>query len=255
MAISVVQLAKMIDHSLLHPTMTDEQMTQECLVAKEFNCASVCIKPYAIPLAVKILAGSDVRVGTVVGFPHGSSTIEVKIEESIQACKAGAVEIDIVVNVGKVVGGDWDYVSREIKGINDAVLAKGGIVKVIFETDFLVDSDIVRLCQVCSDHSVAFVKTSTGFGFVKQENGMYSYNGATARHLSLMRTHSAAHVQVKASGGVRTLEALLKARTLGVTRVGATATKAILTRAAQLVDQGQDLDRLDIADKELGGGY
>lgn len=225
------ELAKMIDHSLLHPTMTDEDISQGCALSKLHHVATVCIKPYCIPMVKKLLEGSDVAVCAVIAFPHGNSTTDIKVKEAQAAVLEGGLEIDMVVNIGKVLGGDWAYVSREIKDVNDAVTAGGAILKVIFENDFLEDGQIIRLCEICSEHRVAFVKTSTGYGFVKQPNGLYSYQGATDHHLALMRKHSAPEVQIKAAGGVRTLDDLLRVRALGVSRVGATATKAILEEA------------------------
>ena len=224
-------LAKMIDHSLLHPTMTDEDIANGCELARRYNVATACIKSYAIPLVKELLSGSEVGVCPVIAFPHGSSTTSIKVQEARAAVEAGGVEIDMVVNVGKVLSGDWGYVSDEIKAINEAVTAGGGILKVIFENDFLQDEHIVRLCEICSEHEVALVKTSSGYGFVKQSNGTYSYRGATDHHLKLMRKYAAPSVQIKAPGGVRTLDDLLRVRELGVTRVGATATEAILDEA------------------------
>jgi deoxyribose-phosphate aldolase len=145
----------------------------------------------------------------------------------------GATEIDVVVNVGKVLGGEWAYVADEIGAVNDACRARGAMLKVIFENDYLDDLAIVRLCVICTEQRVAFVKTSTGYGFVKQPNGDYNYKGATDERLRLMRQHAGPDVQIKAAGGVRTLDDLLRVRGLGVTRVGATATEAILTEAAK----------------------
>jgi deoxyribose-phosphate aldolase len=224
-------LAKMIDHSLLHPTMTDDEIRNGCELSRKYDVATACVKPYAVPLAKEVLAGSEVGVCPVIGFPHGNSATAIKVREADAAARAGGSEIDMVVNIGKVLGGDWAYVSAEIKGINEAVLAAGAILKVIFENDYLQDQHIIKLCEICSEIGVAFVKTSTGYGFVKQENGMYSYKGATIAHLMLMRQHCAPSVQIKAAGGVRTLDDLLMVRSLGVTRVGATATQAILEEA------------------------
>jgi deoxyribose-phosphate aldolase len=221
----------MIDHSLLHPTMTDEDIARGCALAVKYNVATACIKPYAIPMVKDLLAGSDVAVCPVIAFPHGNSATAIKVAEAEAAAKDGGSEIDMVVNVGKVLGGDWGYVATEIGAINDAVTANGAILKVIFENDYLQDEQIIRLCEICSELHVAFVKTSSGYGFVKQSNGMYSYQGATDHHLALMRRHSAPEVQIKAAGGVRTLDDLLRVRDLGVTRVGATATEAILEEA------------------------
>jgi deoxyribose-phosphate aldolase len=231
MNITLKSLAKMIDHSLLHPTLTDEAILAGCELAKHYDVATACVKPYATPLAHKILEGSTVGVCAVVAFPHGNSTTSIKVKEAEQAVLEGAVEIDMVVNVGKVLGGDWDYVSEEIKAVNDTVISHKGILKVIFENDYLQDSHIIKLCEICAAHAVAFVKTSTGYGFVKQPNGMYTYQGATDHHMKLMRAHCPENIKLKAAGGVRTLDDLLRVRELGVTRIGATATEAILEEA------------------------
>lgn len=226
------ELAKMIDHSLLHPTMTDEELRQGCEVAKKYDVASVCTKPYAIKQAVECLKGTDVLIGTVIGFPHGNSAISIKVAETEQACLDGAVEIDMVVNIGKVLGEDWDYVHEEIAAVKAACVRHGAILKVIFENDFLPEDKYkIRLCEICSDVKAEFVKTSTGYGFVKQPDGKYAYDGATEHDLRLMRKHAAPHVQVKAAGGVRTLDGLLMIRELGATRLGASATAAIMEEA------------------------
>ena len=231
--ISLRSLARMIDHSLLHPTLTDETIGAGCALAEKYGVATACIKPYAIPLARQILDGSGVGICAVIAFPHGNSVTDIKVKEAEAAVQAGAGEIDMVVNVGKVLGSAWEYVSSEIKAVNEAVVNNGGILKVIFENDYLEDAHIIRLCELCSQHAVAFVKTSTGYGFVRQPNGLYSYQGATDHHLKLMRQHCAASVQIKAAGGVRTLEDVLRVRALGVTRIGATATENILEEAKQ----------------------
>lgn len=223
------EIAKMIDHSLLHPTMNDQALKEGCELAVKYNVASVCIKPYAVSMAAELLEGSDVMVGTVVGFPHGSSRIDVKIFEAERAIDDGAVEIDMVVNTGKVLSEDWDYVSREIGAIAEVTRKHGAALKVIFENDFLPEDRYkIRLCEICSSHKVAFVKTSTGYGYVRQPDGSYNYRGATQPDLVLMRKHAAPEVQVKAAGGVRTLKDALELRDLGVTRIGATATEAIV---------------------------
>ena len=234
MELTLRDIAKMIDHSLLHPTMTDRDLLEGCELALRCDVASVCIKPYAVPLATELLLGSEVKVGTVVGFPHGNSHTSIKLREAELAMAEGAEELDVVVNIGKVLGGDWGYVSREIAELNELVVSGGAILKVIFENDYVEDDEQKRrLCQICSQRRVAFVKTSTGYGFVKRENGMYSYAGATDGDLELMRRESIPAVQVKAAGGVRTLDDVLRVRALGVTRVGATATEAILQEARE----------------------
>lgn len=230
---TVLDLAKMIDHSLLHPTMTDAQLDAGCALAARCDVATVCVKPYCAPRAVQLLKGTNVLVCSVIGFPHGNSHTAVKLLETELALRDGAREIDMVANAGKVLGGDWAYVTADIKAVHDACAAHRAILKVIFENDYLQDEHIIRLCQVCSDIGVAFVKTSTGYGFVKQPNGDYNYRGATEAHLRLMRAHCPPRVQIKAAGGVRTLDDLLKVRALGVTRIGATATEAMLVEAVK----------------------
>ncbi len=228
----VSEIAKMIDHSLLHPTLTDEELRKGCEFADEHKVTSVCVKPYAVKLAAAILEGSDVRVGTVIGFPHGNSRPEVKAHEAEMACQDGAVELDMVVNIGKVLSEDWDYVETEIKAVNDVAHKNESIVKVIFENDFLPEDKYkIKLCDICSKVKVAFVKTSTGYGFVKGEDNKYSYKGATDHDLELMREYCSPEVQVKAAGGVRTLDDVLRVKEIGVTRIGASATESILEEA------------------------
>ena len=231
--VSLPILAKMIDHSLLHPTMTDTEIATGLSIAAKYKVATACVKPYSIEQAISALKGTGVDVCPVIGFPAGNSTTEVKVFEATKAAEAGGKEIDMVINIGKALGGDWDYVQKEIQAVNEAVVSKDSILKVIFENDFLTDTDIVKLCRICSEVGVAFVKTSTGYGFVKQSNGMYNYQGATLPHLNLMRENVKEGVQIKAAGGVRTLDDLLRVRALGVTRVGATATEAILEEASR----------------------
>ncbi|KAF2120781.1 hypothetical protein BDV96DRAFT_609881 [Lophiotrema nucula] len=224
-------LAKTIDHSLLHPTMADADILAGLQIAASYNVATACVKPYLIPSAKAALAGTDVLVCPVIGFPHGNSTTSTKVFEAREAAKAGGKEIDMVINIGKALGGEWEYVSQEIRAVNEAVVKEGAILKVIFENDYLGEKEIIKLCEICTEVGVAFAKTSTGYGFVKQGNGMYNYKGATAEHLKLMRKHCGDGVQIKAAGGVRTLDDLLYVMSLGVTRIGATATVAILEEA------------------------
>lgn len=224
-------LAKMIDHSLLHPTMTDSEILKGCEVARKYDVATVCVKPYAVKMSKEALKGSSVGVCSVIGFPHGNSTTSIKVAETEQAIRDGATEIDMVINIGKALGGDWDFVRADIEAVNRACLENDAILKVIFETDYLQDEHIIKLCQICSELKVAFVKTSTGYGFVKQPSGDYNYKGATEHVLKLMRQHSAPEVQLKAAGGVRSLDQLLKVRELGCTRSGATATEVMLEEA------------------------
>jgi len=235
--VSLPILANMIDHSLLHPTMTDAILIEGFKLALKYNVATACIKPYAIPLAKKYLTGSTVAICPVIAFPHGNSSTKVKVLEAEEACKAigpeciKTAEIDMVVNVGKVLGGDWKYVRDEIRAVNETVTKHGAILKVIFENDYLSEEEIIELCHICTEIGVAFVKTSTGYGFVKQPDGAYNYKGATHEHLKLMRRESGPDVQIKAAGGVRTLDDLIMVMSLGVTRIGATATEAMLEEA------------------------
>jgi len=229
--ITIRELAKMIDHSLLHPTMTDEEIRKGCELARRYDVATACVKAYAIPLAKEVLAGSDVGVCPVIGFPHGNSATAIKVGEAEDAAREGGSEIDMVINIGKALSGEWGYVRDDVQAVCDEAHKHGAKLKVIFENDYLQERHIIKLCEICSEIGVAFVKTSSGYGFVKQENGMYSYQGATAAHLKLMRRHCAASVQIKAAGGVRTLDDLLLVRSLGVTRIGATTTAAMLAEA------------------------
>ncbi len=222
-------LAGMIDHSLLHPTLTDRELEDGCHLAARYQVASVCIKPYYVKRAAELLAGTGVRVGTVIGFPHGGSSTPVKRFETATACLDGAVEIDMVANVGKVLSGDWAYVEQDLRAVCAEAHAHQAIVKVIFENDFLPDDATkIRLCQTCERAGADFVKTSTGYGFVKGKDGTYSYRGATEHDLALMRANCSARIQVKAAGGVRDLDGLIRVRDLGGRRCGATATAAIL---------------------------
>jgi deoxyribose-phosphate aldolase len=226
------ELAKMIDHSILHPTLTDEDLERECLVALKYDVASVCVKPYAVSRAAAILKDSDVRVGCVVGFPAGNSAIEAKVFEAGKACEDGAEEIDMVVNIGKVLQGDWEYIRREISAVTGTCHAGGAIVKVIFETDYVSrEEDIVMLCRICTEAGADYAKTSTGFGFVRDGDGKYSYTGATLPHLRLMKASVGPEVKVKAAGGVRTLDQLIAVKEAGCSRCGATATVAMMEEA------------------------
>ncbi len=228
----VKELAKMIDHSILHPTMTDEDLRRECAVAAKYDVASVCVKPYAVKQAVKLLKGTDVFVGCVIGFPSGNSAIKVKVFETETACNDGAVEIDMVINIGKALQGDWDYIEKEIGAVTDASHKNGAIVKVIFETDYVTnEKDIVKLCEICTKVGADYVKTSSGFGFVKGDDGKYSYTGATIPNLKLMRKSSGPKVKVKAAGGVRSLDGLIAVQEAACARCGATATISILEDA------------------------
>ena len=212
------QIARMIDHSLLNPALTDRELEAGCEVARRHGVASVCIKPYALRRCAELLAGSPVLPSTVIGFPHGGNATVVKVAEVEQALRDGGKELDAVVNIGKVLSEDWGYVEEDLRAVVDRSHAGGAIVKVIFENCWLEDRHKIRLCEICVEVGADFVKTSTGYGS----------GGATLEDLKLMRRHSPPRVQVKAAGGIRTLDGLLEARAVGVTRVGATRTVEIL---------------------------
>jgi len=221
--LTYADVARMLDHSLLQPVLTDAELEKGCAVAREYGVASVCIKPYAVRLAARLLAGSGVAVGTVIGFPHGSHLTRVKVFEAEAALEDGAVELDMVVNIGKVLSKDWAYVREDVGAVVEAAHRRGALVKVIFENCFLQDEHKEQLCRICGEVRADFVKTSTGYGDA----------GATDEDLKLMRRCSPPHVRVKAAGGVRNFDRLLAVRALGVSRVGATASKAILDECKQ----------------------
>jgi deoxyribose-phosphate aldolase len=218
MDFTYTQIAKMIDHSLLAPTLTDAEMEAGCKLALKYDVASVCVKPSYLPRCVELLAESGVKSSTTVGFPHGGHTLHIKLAEAQEALASGCQELDVVVNIGKVLSGDWPYVRREIRALTNLTHAYGQIIKVIFENCYLQDEHKIRLCELCGEAGSDFVKTSTGYGS----------GGATLDDLRLMRRHAPPHVQLKAAGGVRTLDALLEVRALGVARVGASRTAEIL---------------------------
>ncbi len=220
---SVRDIAAMIDHSLLVPTLTFDDLEKGCRLAVEYRVASVCILPHYLKRCAEILKGSGVKASTTIGFPHGGHASAAKLAETKQALADGGEELDMVVNVSRVLSGDWDYVRADIKAVVDAAHAAGQKVKVIFENCYLKDEHKVRLCEISGELRADWVKTSTGFGT----------SGATLEDLALMRKHSPPYVQVKAAGGVRDLDMLLKVRALGVTRVGARSTKEILDEAAR----------------------
>ncbi len=221
-------LAKYIDHAVLHPTATDKDLEEACGAAKKYGTATVCVKPYMVEKAIALLEESSVGVCTVIGFPHGSNTTDLKVIETIEACRNGASEVDMVINIGKVLEGDWEYVEEEIGQVMDAALEHNAIIKVIFENDFLNDEQKIKLCDICSALHVAFVKTSTGFGYVRQPEGEYKTKGATIDDIKLMRQYSSPQIQIKAAGGLRNLNDVLAAIEAGAMRIGTSATAAIL---------------------------
>ncbi len=211
-------IAKMIDHSLLNPSLTDVALEEGCALAVRYNVASVCIVPYYLARCAELLSGTTVRTSTTIGFPHGGHTTAIKLAEVKQALKDGGQELDAVVNISKVLSGDWQYVRDELAALAEATHAGGEKIKVIFENAYLTDDAKIRLCDICAEIGADWVKTSTG----------YAPSGATLADLELMRKHSPASVQVKAAGGVRDLDALLAIRAIGVSRVGTSNTQSIL---------------------------
>lgn len=238
--ITLAQFAKTIDHSLLQPQLTDAEVQAGCELAARYHVASVCVKPYHVVQATAWLAGSDVLVSTVVGFPHGSSTSETKLAEARQALAEGAVELDMVLNYGALRSGQREYVQREVQALCDLAHAHAAKVKVIFENAYLDDEQKIAACQLCEAAGADWVKTSTGF----------APTGATLADIRLMRAHVSERVQVKAAHGVRTLAAALQMIDAGVTRIGATAT-------ATMCDDFQRwrAGELQIELNEPSGGY
>jgi deoxyribose-phosphate aldolase len=222
-------VAKMIDHSLLKPTLTDAELTQGCLLARKYDVASVCIVPHALARSVELLAGSSVQPSTTIGFPHGANTTRSKVMEAEQAIIDGGTELDMVVNVGKVLALDFAYVKSEIAAVLAVTRGAGQRLKVIFENCYLERAHKLALCEICSELTVDWVKTSTGFGS----------GGATLEDVKLMLDHVARGVQVKAAGGIRTLSAVLELRELGVSRVGSSNTELILDELATRFTQAQ----------------
>ncbi len=223
MTASYRDLSKMIDHSLLNPTLTASACEEGLRVALAYDTASVCIMPWYLKRCAEVLAGSTVKASTTIAFPHGCHLTGAKVRESELALRDGAAELDMVVNISAALSGKWDLVREEIQAVTETAHAAGGKVKVIFENCYLTADQKIRLCEICGEVKADWVKTSTGFGT----------GGATDEDLVLMRQHSPAHVQVKAAGGIRTFQRLLQVRALGVTRAGATASKAILDEARQ----------------------
>jgi deoxyribose-phosphate aldolase len=254
----------MIDHSLLHPTMTDQELEDGCKLAARYGVASVCIKPYAVKRAAELLRGTGVFVGCVIGFPHGNARTEAKRYETELACRDGAVEIDMVISLGKALSGEWDYVEHDVRVVCAEAHQRGAKVKVIFENDYLTkggadlssDDFKKKLCELCERAGADWVKTSSGYGFVKQADGSYNYKGATEHDLALMRASVSARVQVKAAGGVRDLDGLIKVRDLGGSRCGATATAAMLDECRRREAAEQAGRKVDGQSTAIGiGGY
>lgn len=218
MDFSYSDIAKMIDHSLLTPTLTAAELEEGCQLALAYNVASVCIMPYALKRCSEILRGSTVMASTTIGFPHGGHTTAIKRAEAERALADGCQELDMVVNISQVLSGEWDYVRRDIEAVVGIAHEAGQKVKVIFENCYLQRDQKIRLCEICSELNADWVKTSTGYGS----------GGATIDDLRLMVEHTPSHVQVKAAGGIRDLDKFLEVRAIGVTRIGASRTREIL---------------------------
>jgi len=237
-------VAKMIDHSLLNPAMTEEDIVEGCGVARKYDVASVCVKPSFLGATKKALEGSDVLLTTVIGFPHGSNATEVKVFEAEAALAIGCQELDMVLDVGKLLGGDYGYVERDIAAVAEVTHKAGAVLKVILENAYLTNELIVKACEISESVGADFVKTSTG----------YASSGATVPDLRLMRASVSAKVRVKAAGGIRTLDAALAARAAGAVRVGATSTakimeEAIAREAAGTLCEPEDTDAGGIANE------
>jgi len=211
-------IAKMIDHSLLNPSLTTRELEDGCALAARYNVASVCILPYYLARCAELLAGTTVHASTTIGFPHGGHRTEIKVAEARQALKDGGQELDVVINISKARSEDWRYIEDELTELTEVIHADGAKIKVIFENAYLDEAAKIRLCEICGTIEVDWVKTSTG----------YAASGATLADLKLMRAHSPERVQVKAAGGIRDLDALLEVRAIGVSRVGATRTESML---------------------------
>lgn len=235
-------IAKMLDHSLLQPQLDAETVRKGCEVAKKYDTASVCVRPCDLPIAAEVLKGTDVKLCTVIGFPHGSHRTDVKVFESERAMDDGCVELDMVLNIGRLIAGQLEYVEQDIKAVVDAAHRRGAIVKVILENAYLTDEQKVQACQICERAGADFVKTSTG----------YAPTGATIPDLKLMRATCSDKVRVKAAGGVRTLGSVLSCRAVGCSRCGATATEAIMEEALRLEAEGK---LVEVPAEELGKGY
>ncbi len=215
---SYSEIAKMIDHSLLKPFLTDAEIIEGCELAHRYHVASVCVRPSDVKLAAEVLKESDVLVTTVIGFPHGTTTTHTKLEEAKEAIANGAVELDVVINIGKLKSGQLEYVKNDLETVTLYAHSVDVKIKVIFENCYLSDDEIIKACEICNEVGVDWVKTSTGFGT----------SGATDKDLKLMRKYSKPEIQIKAAGGVRTLERAIEVKKLGCSRFGATATAGIL---------------------------
>lgn len=241
MEYTYTDISKMIDHSLLKPTLTVNDLAEGIQLALDYEVASVCILPYYLKRCAEMLAGSAVKASTTIGFPHGGHTTAIKRVEALQALEDGCEELDMVVNISQVLSGNWEYVRDDIAAVIEPAHEAGQKVKVIFENCYLEETHKVKLCEICSELGADWVKTSTGYGT----------GGATMEDLQLMVEHTPENVQVKAAGGVRTFEKLLEVRALGVTRIGASATATILDQCKAVLAGGTAED----VEAAEGSGY
>ncbi|MBN1854996.1 MAG: deoxyribose-phosphate aldolase [Pirellulales bacterium] len=227
-------IVSFLDHSVLKPTQTADAVRAGCELCRRIVTASICVKPTHVRLARELLAGSPVAVSTVIGFPHGGSTSAAKVAESHAACSDGATELDMVVNITRVLEGAWQDVEADIRAVVNAATEHGALVKVIFETGLLPnDATKIRLCQISENAGAAFVKTSTGFGYVTNEQGHLVPTGATEHDVRLMRANCTSAVGVKASGGIRSYQDAKRFVDLGATRLGTSSTEAIAMEAGK----------------------
>jgi deoxyribose-phosphate aldolase len=235
-------IAKMLDHSLLKPEMDAETVRRGCEIAKQYDTASVCVKPCDLPIAAEVLKGTDVKLSTVIGFPHGSNRTDVKVFEAERAMDDGAVELDMVLNIGRMISGQYDLVEKDIRAVVEAAHRRNALVKVILENAYLTDEQKREACRIAERAGADFVKTSTG----------YAPTGAKVEDMKLMRRTCSQKVRVKAAGGVRTQDSVLACRAAGCSRCGATATVPIMEEAVKRAAAGT-LEESEGA--ELGSGY
>lgn len=243
MSLTPNDIAKMLDHSTLQPNLTQEDVKKGCEVALKYNTASVCARPGDMPLVAEMLKGSQVKVCTVIGFPHGNHKPEIKLAEAKAALEDGCQELDMVLNIGRLIAGDDRYVHDEIQVICDLAHSRDAKVKVILETCYLTDEEKERACKLCTAAGTDWVKTSTGYGT----------GGCTLHDLRLMRAAVPASVQVKGSGGIRDLDTVLAARAIGATRCGVSATEKIMEEAQKRFAEGTLKEAENL--KEMEGGY
>ena len=251
MAITPHDIAKMLDHSTLQPYLTEEDIREGCRLALQYDCASVCARPADVPILAEMLKGSDVKVCTVIGFPHGNHETAIKVAEAKLALEEGCQELDMVINIGRMIRGDEAFVQEEIRQLAELAHANGAILKVILENCYLTDAQKIAACKLSEAAGADFVKTSTGYGLKNLNGG--TATGCTIEDLKLMRANVSAAVQVKGSGGIRDLDTVLSARAVGATRCGVSATKAIMEEAEKRYAEGKLEEITEM--KEMSGGY